>query len=188
MVPNVSTSTPSTGIEFSEDDPLLVDVGFIDGKWDIAPSSTKEFRDGKLYSKKMQERLDFIGRDNLSGEWGGRRKLGARAQPEFVADPTHNPIVVRPGEHVCFQCEYSFTIGADRDGNVSPKGSNSPDNPFEWQGGPQSTQTKAPFSVIGVAKGNLYEQRFYKTEASFVANGESINIDPDCIGSTDGGS
>jgi len=186
MVPNASTTTPSTGIEFSEHDPLLVDVGFIDGKWDIQPSSTQRFRDGRLYSQKMQDRLDVIGRSDLAKDWASRRNLGARPEPEFIADPTHNPIVVRPGEHVCFQCGYSFMISAARDGSVSPKG-NSPDSPFNWQGSQQSTQTQAPYSVIGVAKGDLRDQRFYKTTASFIANGQLVVIDPDVVGSTDGG-
>jgi hypothetical protein len=189
MLRNTSASAPSTGVEFTEQDPLLVTVGIIEGNWDIQSSSTDKFpRDGKPYSDKMEERVGAIpgGRLKLKKDWASRRIAGAASPPQFIDDPKHYPIVVRPGEHVRFQCDYPFSVAAHRDQTVSPS-SVSPDSPFVWPVGQQSRQPQAPYFVIGVAQGNLSDQRFYKSQAVIIVNGQMIFVDPDTIGTTDGG-
>jgi hypothetical protein len=179
------------GVEFTEDNPLLVIVGIVQGNWDIQTSSTDTFPpDGNLYSDKMKDRLSAIpgGRPTLKTNWHGRAMVGAAAAPEFIQDPNHHPIVVRPGEYVKFQCDYPFMVSANRDKSVSPD-PQSPDSPFTWPNGQQSTQQASPYFVIGVAQDNLHHQRFYKSEAWVTVPGQlkPEHPDPDTVGTTDGG-
>jgi hypothetical protein len=192
MSPDARASVPAPkGREFTKQYPLLVNVGRINNKWNIQPSTTATFpRDGKLYSDKMLERVDALGRSSLKGIFHGRGVKGGLTAPKFIKDRRHIPIVVRPGEYVRFQGDHSFFILAGRDQNVLPD-PDSPDSPFVWRASQrsvlQSTQ-KPSYSVIGVAKRNLHQQRFYKCVAWVTVDNEIHLIDPDTVGTTDGGS
>jgi hypothetical protein len=187
----VTTSAVTKKVEFTKDNPLLVIVGIVQNQWTIQTSTTDTFPpDGKLYSVKMNDRLSAIpgGRPSLKTNWHGRAIVGAAAAPQFIQDPNHHPIVVRPNEYVRFQCDYPLImVSANRDKSVLPD-PNSPDSPFTWPNGQKSTQTAPPYFVIGVAQDNIHQQRFYKTEAYVDVPGQQpAHPDPDTVGSTDGG-
>ena len=185
MPTKIRVDAQTTGIEFTDQYPLLVKVLLND----IQPSSTDRFPpDGKLYSDKMNDRVSAIpgGRPTLRNNWHGRALGAAAAAPQFIQDPNHHPIVVRPGEYVRFQCDYPFMVSAGRDKSVWPD-AKSPDSPFAWPEGQHSTQQGPPYFVIGVAQQHLHYQRFYKTEAWVDVPGNPAHPDPDTLGTSDTG-
>jgi hypothetical protein len=188
MSPSVNVSTQTTGVEFTEQYPLLVIVGKVGNDWTIQVSNKDKFPpDGKLYSVKMDERINAIpgGRSQLKTTWQHHGVVNAPPAPHFIQDSSHHPIVVRPGEYVRFICDYPFVVWAHRDQNVAPN-MDSPENPFGWTMSQQSTQ-QAPYVVIAVAQSNIAGQRFYKCQAWITVNGQIILVDPDTVGTTDGG-
>jgi hypothetical protein len=179
----VTTATVQTGIQFTEQNPLLVMVGKVKDTWNIQVSSDAKFPPtGKLYSDMMQERLKAVpgGKDAMKVNWQQRGIKDGPAEPHFIADPDHHPVVMREGEYVRFQCDYPFVVWAHRDPNVMPN-FDSPENPFGWTMSQQSTQ-QAPYVVIGVAQPTLTAQRFYKSIAWIIVDGQTILVDPDVVG------
>ena len=179
-------SSARPGPEFTFQHPLLVSVGWIDNKWDIQPSTTDKFLDGKLYSEKMLERVEEIpgGRPSLTQTFEGRRVKGGLKMAKFIEVRDHIPIVLRPWEFVRFQCKHPFFILSGRDQNVFPD-AKSPDSPFLWLASQESTEP--PYFVIGMAQRELHHQRFYKCVGWVKVEGERHLIDPDTLGTTDGG-
>jgi hypothetical protein len=163
-----------------------VNVGLIDDKWDIQPSTTDKFLDGKLYSKKMLDRVDAIegGREALAEAFERRSVKGGVKIPEFIKVHDHIPIVLRPWEYVRFQCEHPFFISSIRDRNVFPD-AKSPDSPFLFPASQESM--KPPYFVIGVSQREIHHQRFYKCVGWVKVGKERQLIDPDTLGTTDGG-
>jgi hypothetical protein len=181
-------SSASPGPEFTVEHPLLVNVGLIDDQWDIQPSTTDRFPlDRKLYSEKMLERVRKIpgGRPSLMETFERRRVKGGLKIPKFIEVDGHIPIVLRPWEYVRFQCDHPFFISSGRDQNVFPD-AKSPDSPFLWPASQEST--KPPYFVIGVSQRELHHQRFYKCVGWVKVGRERHLIDPDTVGTTDGGS
>jgi hypothetical protein len=188
MSPKIRVDAQTTGVEFTEQYPLRVIIGIDKNTGSIEVSNKDRFPpDGKLYSVKMQERIDAIpgGRPQLQKTFQSHGVLNATL-PHFIRDSTHHPIVIRPGEYVRFECDFPFVVWAHRDPNVPPN-FDSPENPFGWTISQRSTQ-QAPYFVIAVAQPSIAAQRFYKTQAWISVGGQTILVDPDCIGTTGGGS
>jgi hypothetical protein len=182
-------SSANPGPEFTMQYPLIVKVGWIKNKWDIQPTTDTFPPDGKTYAAKMLERIRAVpngGAEKLQENWGQRGIRDGQAKPKFLQDLEHIPIVVRPFEYVRFQCDYPFFITAGRDKNVFPDG-DSPDSPFVWPASQQSSMQQGPYFVIGVSQRDIHQQRFFKCQAWLQKDGQTVWIDPDTVGTTDGG-
>jgi len=181
----MSTTDQTTGVEFTLENPLLVIVGIINGRWDIQVSTKDRFPlDGKIYADKVVERLQAISPEfvGFTANWRLRSiKDGPGGPPFVVAPDLHHPVALRYQEYARYQCDYPFTLTAHRDFHVAPD-PRSPDSPFGWSVVQESTYDGSHHVVMARAQAALTYQRFYKAMGWInVPGGPPVLVDPDIV-------
>jgi len=178
-------------LEFTETNPLVVDIEKDADGWDLHVSNT-EIIGGKTHKEKMSERVDRDknGNKKIPGEFKKRRASGSPKRPHFMEHHDHTPIVIDEAETVEFRCNREFVIYFERDPSVTPfegPENNPLSDPFRM-GLPVRVPVIAGFASLkktvttSMAGKGPKDQMYYKCTVWLIDDdGQTVEIDPDLI-------